>query len=138
MVTDSEKIQRACKAIADDIAAGNADVLGEHLADEVWIAYNSREFGPLGRQQVVMHLRLGLKLLKISEIEAIKLRSFSIEVDGDEAVCELVSMIASDAPDTGGRPVLIAWELEWVKQADGWRIRLARARLAGAADLAGN
>jgi len=120
--TDREQILRVSEEIVADISAGRSEALKTYLHEDFTGVYRGRIEMDKGRA-----LALARSEPARYAVRDIRLGPAEVEVSGGRADATGTLYV-----DTGGRGrIPVHYHVEWVKIADGWRIRRADNIRAG-------
>lgn len=112
VVTDREEIIAVSGRIAAHIEGGQVEEAAAWLDDGPLGIWESRE-AAIKQAEAFLHEH---------PIQRVALSRHDVEVQGRRATMKVTTVIEFGGQGTGQR-VLLAWDLEWVKLASGWRIR---------------
>ena len=121
VVTDREKIRAALDDIAAAVERGDIDAAGAWLDEKYtgWGVGNLR----LGKSAAILAAKVVVNTYKVRQVQY--LGKPEITVSGKTAASRLRTAVHYGRQGEGGGRVLLAWEVEWVKRTEGWRIRRA-------------
>ncbi len=120
VVTDRERIALAYQAVAADLAAGSTEALALYLDEDALVNAEGRSRrNTVTKTETLSLARRHLEELKVREI---RLSQMEITVAGDEAHSTVTARILNDSSVTGGMPLVLSWDVTWIKRPGGWRI----------------
>lgn len=117
VVTDREIIEDATRQIAHDLVEGSTASVELYLDDEFGGTWASKKLA-IGAAKVA---------IMVYKVCSIRFGRLEVEVDGDEAKMDVVTRMTIEA-EAMEAPVVIGWDVRWIRRDVGWRIVQVRKR----------
>ena len=116
--TDREKMTASLERLAGDLEAGKVDVLAETLDETITVDLGEYGGGGLDKARAIAAAERSL-----GEYQVTKIRLTNIVVEmGDRPIMDVTTIVFSDIPGIGGRPMPLRWRLHWIERDGQWRI----------------
>ena len=116
--TDRERMIASLERLAADLEAGNVDVLAETLDEKIVV-----DLGEYGGRSLdkALAIKAAEKALDEYQVTRIRLTNETVEM-GPRPVMEVTTVVVSDIPGIGGRPMPLRWRIHWIQRDGEWRI----------------
>ena len=124
VVTDREQIRAALDEMAAAAARQDMDAIARHV-DEKFRVFDSYVGRGLGKAATLLAARGALAMWSIREVRFVGDPEDDLQIDGRSHAEGTVRTTLLYGKGKLPRRYYRAWRLEWVRRADGWKLRRA-------------
>lgn len=124
VVTDRERIEEHCHALARAVQRGDVPAVGRLVADD----FLSEQGGNRSPWNKKRFLDLLQQLLTRYDIEEADLKNVQVEVEGDRGVARFAAVCRVVTPEAIEYPPLSTWEVTFGRRDSLWRVVEIRLR----------